>query len=1066
MSNNTAHSRDGSIQVLDLRVDGISEARGLGDARPHLSWRLESPARGVRQIAFRVRVASDSALARDDAADVWDSGRVEDTRTVGIPLDGTPLESRGRYWWTVEVWCAGRSEPVTSAPASWTMGLLTASDWSAEWLAAEDPEARADREHGLSWVWGEQPDGAERRLFRHTFELPHEIEGGELLVVVNDWPWFAQITDVSLDGESFHAGPVWSPPANELDSAILTRRTFQLPRLRAGRHVLAVGTSFDPFATPNNSQHLGDPVRIPVIAALAVLGRLRDPSGAAVRIGANGEWRTTTEVVAGWDSPDLDDSTWDPALHPDLSGHQPLSASPATLLRTTFDLVERPSSATLYITALGGYEARINGERVGDDVLAPGTSQYLRRTRVRTYDVADLLQVGANALGLCVGDGWFAGFDGRFVYAPPPRRVLAQLEIEHADGTREVIATGPGWHSIDGPIRSSGIQSGEFYDARYERPGWDRPGSAIESIAGWVEALPAARPDIRLDADADPPVRVIEQLAPASITPTETGEYVVDFGRDVTGWCRLRAGGEAGTVIELRFGQRCVDGRVDQSNSRDPRGFPRTDTIVLNGDPDGVEFEPRFTYRAFRYVEIAGLTSAPDPDAITAVRIHSDLPVTAAIESDPELVQDIFEAIVLTQRSTFVDYPHDNAIRESRGYLGDAALFVDTSAFVMDVQTFTARKMVNIADEQRPDGSMPSTAPQPRHSNASHNMPGSAPGWGDAAVIIPWTTWQHYGDPAIIEDSWPVITRFLDFVLARNADLVWMHGRGHDYGDWYTSHHTPADLIANAYWAYSLRLAAEMADAIGRPEEAAEYARLRAGVADNFAAAHVASDGTVGNGSQTGYVLALHFGVVPAGLRDQAAIHLAADVAERGLTTGLLGTEHLLDVLADTGHGRVAYDLLLSEKERSWGYMIRHGATAIWEDWDGRQSTAQPTLATIGGFLFRHFAGIVSTSPGYGTFDVSPLLDPRLRRGGGTYESATGRIATRWRVDDDRYRLRVDVPPNATARIHLPGAVDGVAEGDRLLQDSPDLGPVLESSGVTVGSGVYEFATQVPLPRT
>jgi alpha-L-rhamnosidase len=1038
-------------RVIDLRVDGVSSPLGIDAPSPLLTWRIESDRRDLRQLAVRVVVASDAALARAGRGDVWDCGRIDSSDPTGVVFAGPPLESRRRYWWAVEVWTTAGAEPIRSEVAWWEMGLLSDDDWIAEWIAAENSESRADRHHGFTWVWGERTAPAETRRFRGTIVLPEPVAGGELLVMSQDWWLFLQILEVWVDGARI-VEERWTTPdaGTEHELARHVRVTRSTGPLAAGRHVIAVEARVDATAS---RESFG--VDIPTIAGITGLLRCLTDQGSVLRFGVDTSWRTSLEAPAGWADPAFDDSGWGPAIEADIR-HQPLPPGPARHLRTSFVLDRPVAAARLYVTALGAVDATVNGVAAGPDRLSPGMAQYAERVRYRAHDVTALLGPGENVLGAVIGDGWYAGFDGRFAWGPPPRRLLAQLEIAFEDGTRRTIATGPGWRAADGPIRSSELKIGELHDARIDLSGWDRP--AFDDRA-WETAESAPRPAIRLDADPGPRIVVTEEITPAAITTTSRGTLLIDFAREFNGWCRVRLRGPAGAVVTLQHGQRLdADGYVDiVSAGVDPAGGARVDTVILSGAEDGDPFEPRFVYRSFRYVEIAGIERL-DAEEIVGRYAHSDLERTGWIESSSPLVERLQELVVNTQRSTFVDVQHDNTIREYRGYPGEMSPFSRAAFFNQDLRTFVRRWATDIVDDQRPDGALPIAAPEPREGTSFCWLPGSSPGWGEGLIVMAWHAWQTTGDARYASESWDAMRRHVDFVADANPEFLWLRGRHYDFGDWLNLDPTPKEIFSTAIWAEALDLMAQMATATGRDHEARELGVQRTRVGEAFRRAFIARDGRVGSGTQTAQAMALAFDLVPAELRDEAAAHLVSDIRRRGhLTTGTFGTAVVLESLAATGHGDVAYDMLLREEAPSWGHMIRRGATSIWERWDGRGSTSQPALGSVSGFLFRRVAGIRATAPGYVAMTIDPLLDPRLGSGGGRFRSVRGDIVTRWRVDDGAYRLTVTIPPDATARIVLPAdSVSSCREGGRELD--PERASVGSSGiAVTVGSGHHEF---------
>ena len=549
---------------------------------------------------------------------------------------------------------------------------------------------------------------------------------------------------------------------------------------------------------------------------------------------------------------------------------------------------------------------------------------------------------------------------------------------------------------------------------------------------------------------------IFAQLAGALLPPGVLKEF---FGHNFAGWCRLQTKGAAGDKITLRFAEILkANGDVDQSNLR---GAAATDSYILRGDTSGETYEPHFTYHGFRYVELTGSDTA----ALTGVVVHSDTPQTGIVVCESALVQHIWQNALWSQRSNFFAIPTDCPQRDERlGWAGDIQIFLDAAAFNMDVDAFIRRYLREIRAEQMEDGGLPVLAPQPRGYVTM-----VAPGWSEAGVILPWTLFRRYGDARIIEENWAAMTRWMQFLAANNSDYLWRNRRGMDYGDWLAvdaklpgDETTPKLLIATAYWARSAELMAEMAQAIGRADEAIHYMALHEKLCQAFVANFVRSDGAIGNDSQTSYVLSLHFGLVPEPLRVAACERLAADIRRRGmrLSTGFLGTPHLLDVLSESGQVDVAVSLLLQTDFPSWGYMIRKGATSMWERWNSdtgdvaMNSYNHYAYGAVIGYMYRRLAGIAPAAPGFRKIAVRPIYDPRIGRVHAEYHSCLGRISSDVRGDGEGLsRLMLEIPANATAEVHLPqrgnsrwheGTKPLAARGGTELQ-------------LEIGSGVYDF---------
>lgn len=1040
------HGADPGLRTMRLRTEGIDRPIGLEVVRPRFSWALQSAARNVRQTAYRLTAAASLDALLAGSADLFDSGRIESERCFDVPYEGHELRSQQRVWWRVQLWdsTGGVSPP---SEASWfEMGLLQPSDWRAGWLAIETAEERDDRAAGLRWVWGGEPLDPRPQRFRFRCSLPAAPVQSELLLSAKD-----DLLGVWVDGAAL-----------ALPAKVWWGTMLRLPlALKAGVHVICVAARAETsgFLEPDGG-------------AVAALLKLLEQDGRITRLTTGPEWRTSNGDEAGWTEPGFDDARWAPAVASAARVKcEPWPPGPALLVRREFEVSRPLVRARFYATALGAYEARINGERVGDAHLSPEISVAADHVLYQCYDATKLVRHGANAIGALVGDGWYAGAFGwrneRYSLGDGPRRFLAQLVLDYTDGSREVIATGTNWRMAPSPVRSSEIYNGETYDARAEIEGWDRAGLDDRL---WLAAEVGKSPAIKRVAQVGPPIRATGTMPVRGLREVRPGIFVFDFGQNFSGWCRLKVTGAAGATVELRYAE-ILDtaGEVDTANLRGARA---TDHYTLRGDPAGESYEPHLTYHGFRYVEIRGFPGRPSTDSLEGVVVHSDAPVTGRLSIENKLVQRIWENAFWSQRSNFFGVPTDCPQRDERmGWMGDIQVFLDAAAFNMDVDAFIRRFMLEVRAGQTAEGAFPCVTPQPRSFS-----PLVTAGWSEAGVILPWTLYRRYGERRVIEDNWEAMQAWLGYLAAANPDFLWRRRRGLDLGDWLSvDAHTPEEettprmLVATAYWAYCASLMTEMARAIERSADADRYAQMHASIRRAFATTFVSPDGTIGNGSQTSYVLALRFDLVPAPLRQATADKLVADIKGRGLklSTGFLGTPYLLDVLADGGHADVAIGLLLQTDYPSWGYMVGKGATTMWERWNGdvgdvaMNSYNHYAFGAVAGFMYRRLGAIAPLAPGFTRIDVDPIFDKRIGRVRASYDSCLGRIATD--LDGDARglaRLRIEIPPNAVAQVRLPQRAGMWRESRRSLEGRADLKVLARNAAgllLELGSGRYDL---------
>jgi alpha-L-rhamnosidase len=961
------------IRPVKLRCEALENPLGIDSPQPHLSWQVEGDS---MQSAYEVLVSSKP----NGPADVWTSGKTN-SAAEAVDYAGPALQAGRRYFWTVRIWSNGGTP--SSSSAWWEMGLLSPSDWKAQWIAWHDQEAIADRGAGVRWIWypGDTLVSKEKltRYFRYRLNNTSGSRKGVLQIAAHDAFRFGEFKKDHFWG-GFHRFDV---------------------ELKPGENTFTIEATSD-------GESAG-------LAALLRVGNTRTSS--------DEHWETAASPEGPWQPAKvLSDGAADNTLWP---------ARPAARLRKTIAVTKPIRSARLYATALGSYRISINSARVGNDILTPDWTDYRKRVLYQTYDVTPQLKRGTNTVEALLGYGWYGsalGWRGeRFNFGPPPPRLLAQIEVMYTDGTRDVFATDGTWKAAESPILYSELYAGEFYDARKEH------------AASWANADVVAAPDAALVAQMSQPIHVTQNLKPEKTMTPKAGVYVFDMAQNMVGWVKLNVKGPAGTRVRLRFAERLdPDGSIYTENLR---GAEATDTYILRGGAEET-FEPHFTYHGFRYVELTGYPGVPSNGSITGVVFHTDAPITGSFTSASGMVNRIWKNTMWGQRGNLESVPTDCPQRDERlGWMGDAGIFWRTATYNMDMQAFTHKWMNDVADAQSPEGGFPDVTP--RVVDPSDG----APAWGDAGVILPWTTWLQYGDRRVIEENWTEMERWMSYIHDVNPDLIWNNRRNNDFGDWVPADSTtPKDLIATAYWAQDAKMMADMARATHRDGDAAKYRQLFEGIREAFVRKFVRADGTIGNGSQTCYALALHIGLVPEPLRKAAVDHLAADIQSRDwhLSTGFLGTPHLMFALSENGRADVAYTLLLNETYPSWGYTISKGATTIWERWNG--DSGDPSMnsynhyafGSVVEWLYREVAGIDAdpAAPGFEKIVIHPHPDARLGHARAEYDSIRGKIVSEWTLDTaGKLSVNVVIPANTMAKVFLPdGVTKEVGPGAHKIQ--------------------------------
>jgi alpha-L-rhamnosidase len=786
------------------------------------------------------------------------------------------------------------------------------------------------------------------------------------------------------------------------------------------------------------------------------------PIGSRTRV----QWRVQVRTDAGlsdwspwswWETGLLRTDDWSAQWVSPVEA-DPLPAAgerPASVLRTRFTVTSDARSARVYATAHGLYELFLDGERVGDHELTPGYTSYRSRVQVQTYDVSTLLGAGEHELRAVLSDGWYrgkVGFTREHDSYGSRLALLAQVEVDGA----VVAATDATWTSAAGAIVAADLIDGESVDQRVhdDELAW-QPVELIDGDFGALCASPA------------PPVRRVELLRPRSVRELAPGRHVVDLGQNVNGWVRLADPGPAGTELVLTYGEALdASGDVTQDHigsmdfvTQTPLPLGQVDRVVSDGS--GTPFEPRHTTHGFQYVRVEGHAGPLGEDDVTGVVVHTDLRPTGWFACSDARLNQLHLAADWSFRTNACDIPTDCPQRERAGWTGDWQLFSPTAAFLYDVAGFSTKWLRDLAADQRKDGAVHNFAPEPTPPDAPNEirdfLEGSS-GWGDAAVLVPWETWRAYADRRLLEEQWPSMVAWVDYVIAaardnRHGQRILRHeaaepherflwDTGWHWGEWCEPDLLEDDhfqnfaerdfaIVATAFFAYTTRTLASIARLIGRDDDAVRYDELSANVVDAWRTEFVDGDGTVRTTRQADVVRALAFDLVPDDTRATVTDQLVAMVraADTHLNTGFLATPYLLPVLADHGHLDLAYELLFQDTPPSWLAMIDRGATTIWEHWEGidadgvaKASLNHYSKGAVISFLHQYVAGIqvLDDGPAYRHFRVAPRPGGGLTWASAALESPYGRIESSWSIGATGTTFVVQVPPNTEADVVLP----------------------------------------------
>ena len=808
-----------------------------------------------------------------------------------------------------------------------------------------------------------------------------------------------------------------------------------------------------------------------------------------------------------------------------------LELPPARYYRKVFAAPKKVKRAIVYASALGNYRLFLNGKEVSDGYFQPGCSDYLKRTYYQAFDVTAALATGDNCFGAIVTEGWYAGYvgygllvgygpnkNGKNFYGKNPA-LLAQIDLEYTDGSREQVATDPSWQvSTDGPIREADMQMGETYDARkagamtamfLAKSSGSKvvfestiPASENGSIkATFHDSLGPREMEIgfqkpaKLQAHPGVPVRAVQELPAKKMTKQAAGKYVFDLGQNFAGVVRLKVKGSSGQVITIRYGEMLhPNGRLMTENLRRARA---TDTYICNGDPDGESWTPQFTYHGFQYVELSGLSEKPPIDSVTGIVLTSDFPYESHFAcSDPVMTQ-LWKNGQWTQKANFIDIPTDCPQRDERlGWMGDAQAFILTASYNADAAAFYTKWLNDVSDAQRDTGAYPDYCPYPMAHGEPKATNGAA--WTDAGVICPWTVWKVYGDLTIIRRQWDSMTRFMEWRLRMDPTLKGIK-EGNPWGDWLNvKEDTPIEYIDLCYHFISSKMMAEIASALGKDEEASAYQKRCIDLARSFEKQFTSADGTITVKTQTAAVLALSSGLIELLDHSGSEMHAPAVVQalvdrivknENRMATGFLGTKDILPALSAYGHHDLACQLFTSREFPSWAYEVENGATTVWERWDsytkehgfngisGTNNAAMNSFShyafgAVMGWAYRDLAGIDTDGPGYQKILIRPNIPvattsasvPALTWAEGDYMHHRGRILSRWERKGGGIVLDVTIPANTTATVQFPVTESStITESGKPTSEAPGvkfLTREKDTARFSIGSGTYHFKVQ------
>ena len=674
-------------------------------------------------------------------------------------------------------------------------------------------------------------------------------------------------------------------------------------------------------------------------------------------------------------------------------------------LRKEFSLKVRVKRARAYIAGLGYYELRLNGRKAGNHVLDPAWTTYEKRVLYVTYDVTSFVREGANAVAVTLGNGWYKS-----------RALLLQLNFEFEDGTTANVVSDTSWKAADGPIFEDSVYNGESYDARRETPGWDRPGFDDKE---WPAAEAVKAPAGVLSAQLMPAIQVVDTIVPLGMTNPKPCVYVFDMGQNFSGWARLRVQGPRGTDIRLRFAELLYDdGMLNVENLRSARA---EDHYILKGAGEET-WEPRFTYHGYRYVEVTGFPGTPKLDTVRGRVVHSAVEPIGSFAASKDILNGLQRLITWGQKTNLHGIPTDCDQRDERmGWMGDAQGTAEEAIMNFDMAAFYTNFVRDISDVQDEKGRITDTVPHIWGSRPAD------PAWGTAYPLICWYMYQYYGDTRILEEHYDGLRKYVEFLksTAVGGLVKWSH-----YGDWVAVEKCLGAIVSSFYYYYDVKVLADAARVIGKTQDAALYDKLAAEIRTAFNKEYFnPKTGDYADGTQTANTLPLFLGI-PTEKEGGTWGRLFDDIVYKHnshLTTGIIGTKYIMELLTRNDQSDLAYDIAVKTDYPSWGYMIKNGATTLWELWQKREGPSMnshnhPMFGSVGSWLYKALAGI-NLAPGTTGFEkilIAPGTVRDLMHASGSTTTVRGEVACSWSRTERSIRVEVTIPGGSEAEVVIP----------------------------------------------
>jgi len=1050
---------ESAFTVEQLSCEYAANPLGVDARRPRFTWVLKSSRRGQMQSGYQVLVASSEGKLNADIGDKWDSGKVLSERSVNISYEGSPLSSGEKCYWKVRCWDREGKASRFSERAAFEMGLLRQDDWRGQWIGraaagsidyapgklrralhldGESQSVRIPHYAKLkpaaaitisAWIKPTQCTEAWREIYRKEDGLARQLLAiGETSDIYGLWVGLGIAGSYTERGAPLAASQLkdgeWRLVAATYDGHSI--------RFYADGKQIGSAPATGPLNTAgSNPAYVGSLNGASEFFAggiddVRVYNRALPPAEIeALAAGRQGDLRG----LVGWWK--FDGNLANSAGGPDGEAVSNPSA-PSPLLRTEFTLEKEVEQARAYFSGLGWSELFINGRKVGDHVLDPAATDYDKRVLYETYDVTELLRHGPNAVGVMLGNGWFSE-PPRPGYGDSPR-LLLQMNIQFADGSRKSVTSEATWKASSGPITRNDIYGGESYDARLEKPGWTTPGYDDSS---WEPAVIKRSPGGKLVSQLMPPIKVNKTIEPVRLTNPRPGIYVYDMGQLFGGWARLHIKGPRGTKVTIKYSARLHKDSGLLDNSRYGRGN-ETDYYILKGDPEGEVYEPRFTYHPVRYVQIEGYPGRPTSEDLRGRVVYSAVDLSGDFHCCNPLLNAIHRNVAWTFTNGLYGFPLDCLHREHWGWL-DPATVASTLYARKYMPLFWTKWLDDARCAQHENGVVPDVVPAyPLKGRSTGD-----PAWATNYLLLVWYLHQYYGDYRILRQHYPAMKRWIDHLTSIAEDHLITKGYYGDHmlpGDapgkeQFISKETPPSLVWTGYYYRGVFILSHVAELLDKPDDARQYRRLAEDIENAFNKNWLNREtNQYAGGSQTANVFPLALGIVPEANRESVLGNIVRDIVEkRGghLHTGNTGTTCVIDTLTEQGRGDVMYKVATATTYPGWGYMVEQGATTIWENW-GLSGDAESMImwASIDEFFYNDLAGIRGPdyyghrymTPGFRRVRIQPHPLGDLTGAAAAIRTVRGRIAVAWQRDRSSLTMKVTIPVNSKATVSVPKA--------------------------------------------